>query len=207
MKEIFNYKKALKFLLSLLVIVWVFIGGYLYSGLKFLPPHYHANFAMYIDGERIDFSGDKFSEDVAGCWLSDLMFPKHRAHLHLNNPDTIHIHAEGVSWGHFFANNGIVFNDTLISLWNGEQILLAWDDNKISFLVNGEKTSNPYNDLINSQDSLVVVYWDDSNISELFVSDNAGEYNNKYDPGSCGWTNQWWIWALIWDLMHGLMWH
>jgi len=207
MMETTKFKKIFKLILTLLIIVGVFIGWYLYSGLKFLPPHFHANFAMYIDSERVDFSGDNFMEDIAACGLSDLMFPEHRVHLHENNPDTIHVHAQGVSWGHFFANNGIIFNDNLISLQDGEQILTPEANNKISFLLNWEVVINPYNDLIKSEDSLIIVYWDDSNISELFVSDNAKEYNAKYDPGSCGWTNEGWISALLWNLLHGLIWH
>lgn len=207
MKGTIKFFKVLKLFLSLVVILAIFISGYLYAGMKYLPPHYHANFAIYIDGERVDFSGDEFMEDIAACGLSDLMFPQHRAHLHENNPETIHIHAQWVSWGHFFANNGIVFNDSILSLEDWERILLTYEGNKISFLLNWEKVINPYNDLIKSEDSLVIVYWDDTNISELFVSDNAAEYNSKYDPGSCGWTNQGWISALIWDLLHGFMWH
>lgn len=204
MKGITNMKKTLKILLSLVLIIAIFLVGYIYAGIKYLPPHYHANFALYIEGERIDFSGDKFMEDVEGCWLSDLIFPKHRVHLHENNPDTIHIHAEGVSWGHFFANNWIIFNDSLISLWDGEQIFISWDDNKkVSFLLNEQIVTDPFNDLIKSEDRLVIVYWENEKISELFVSDNAGEYNSKYDPGSCGWKNEGWILALIKDLIWG----
>jgi len=205
--EIIKFKSPIKVILSVVIILAVFIAGYLYAGIKFIPPHFHANFAMYIDGERVDFSGDEFMEDIAACGLSDLMFPAHRVHLHQNNADTIHVHAQGVSWGHFFANNRVVFNDTLLSLQDGEQLLLAGEDKKISFLINWEKTTNPYNDLIRSEDSLVIVFGDDTNISELFVSDNAWEYNSKYDPGSCGWTNQGGISALFWDLLHGFMWH
>lgn len=207
MKEITKFSKTLKILLSLVLIVGVFILWYLYAGMKFLPPHYHANFAMYINGERVDFSGDNFMEDVAGCWLSDLMFPKDRVHLHENNPDTIHVHAQGVSWGHFFANTGIVFNDRVLSLEDGALVYMTNEDNSISFLLNGETVTNPFNDLIKSKDRLIIAYWYNEDISDLFVSDNAGEYNSKYDPGSCGWTNQGGIWVLLWDLFHWIMGH
>jgi len=49
---------------------------------------------MYIDGEGVDFSDDKYMEDVAGCSLSGEKMPKDRVHLHENNGDTIHIHSE-----------------------------------------------------------------------------------------------------------------
>ena len=207
MKGITNIKKILIPFLSVCIILGIFLVGYIYSWLKYISPHYHANFAMYIDGERVDFSGDEFMEDVAWCWLSELMFPKHRAHLHSNNQDTIHVHAEGVSWGHFFANNGVIFNDNIISLRDWEEILWVDENNKISFLLNGELIINPFNDLIKSKDQLIISYWSSQNIWDLFVSDNAGEYNSKYDPGTCSGWNEGSISALLSDLLHGLMWH
>lgn len=201
--ETIKSKAIFKIVLSLIIIVGVWLFGYVYAGFKFVPPHFHANFAMYIHGERIDFSGDDFMEDVAGCGLSELMFPKSRAHLHENNPDTIHIHHEWVAWGHFFLNNDFMFNDNFISLPSWE-ILRSDEQNKISFLLNGKLVTNPYNDLIKSKDQLIISYGSDENIWELFVSDNAGEYNAKYDPGSCGWTNEGAIWKLLEDLLHGM---
>ena len=47
---------------------------------------------MYVNGERVDFSPDKYMEDVEGCSLTGRMNPEDRVHLHENNGDTIHIH-------------------------------------------------------------------------------------------------------------------
>lgn len=58
------------------------------------------------------------------------------------------------------------------------------------FILNGKEVANPSNSLIRSEDRLLVVYGNESpeNLQQEFdsVSRNAGEYNNKYDPGSCG---------------------
>lgn len=196
-------KKNIKIGLSISIILATFITGYLYANLKFAPPHFHANFALYIEWERIDFSGDNFMEDVAGCGLGDMMFPKDRVHLHENNPDTIHIHAQWVSWGHFFANNDILFSDSFIALPDG-RILTPDENNSISFLLNWEIINDVYNDLIKSEDALVIAYGRDD-IKELFVSDNAGEYNNTYDPGSCSGNGSWNIFTKIMWAFH--MWH
>lgn len=64
---------------------------------------------MYIGGEKIDFSADKYMEDIAGCSITGNLSAKDRAHLHENNGETIHIHHDGVTWGHFFANIGFTF--------------------------------------------------------------------------------------------------
>jgi len=49
---------------------------------------------MYIEGERVDFSDDKYMEDIAACGIGGVIYPSHRAHLHENNGETIHIHHE-----------------------------------------------------------------------------------------------------------------
>jgi len=72
------------------------------------------------------------------------------------------------------------------------------------FILNGEKVKNPYNTLIGSEDRLLVVYGseDTEELDSLYqnVSTNAGEYNSKYDPGSCGGTNENGIMVLIKEL-------
>ncbi len=192
------------------IVLLAFLGlwyliGYVYSGLKFIPPHFHANFMMYIDGERVDFSDDKYMEDVSGCSLSGLMYPKDRAHLHENNGDTIHIHDDGVSWGHFFANNWFTFGSNYIAL-DDERVLTDTAENKVTYVLNGKIVDNPFNILITSEDRLYINYGnqDEQSIIDAssFVSDNAGEYNAKYDPGSCGGTNENGMAVLIHDLLH-----
>jgi len=194
--------RAVLFLLAL--GAWYAIG-YVYSGLQFIPPHFHANFMVYVNSERIDFSGDKYMEDVEGCSLTGLMNPEDRVHLHENNGDTIHIHDDWVSWGHFFANNGFTFGDTYIALDDGT-VYTNTTENKMTFVLNGEIIDNPFNKLINSKDRLYINYWnqDAQTIIDAssFVSDNAAEYNNKYDPGSCGWNNENAIVVLIHEMFN-----
>jgi len=193
-------KKILQYILVLIVWAVLFLGWYIYAGSLFIPPHFHANFALYIDGVRFDFSWDAYMEDVAGCSLTGKMYPEDRVHLHENNPDTIHIHDEWVSWGHFFANNNIVFWDNFIGLDNWE--IKQW---KLTFILNGETISNPFNDLITSKDRLLIAYnTEDTNKLYEWVSSNAGEYNAKYDPGSCGGTNENAIIAMLRDFVHSL---
>ncbi len=188
--------------LSLLILLGIYLFGYIHAGIQFIPPHFHANFAMYINGERVDFSGDEFMEDVAGCSLTGEMLPKDRVHLHENNGETIHIHHEWASWGHFFANNGFTFWESFLTN-NQEEIYVNSQTRKLSFILNDEQVDNPFNKLIRSQDRLLIVYGEESpvELQTLFawVSDNAGEYNSKYDPGSCWGTNENGIAVLVRD--------
>lgn len=199
-----NKKILAIFMIALLSIV-LFLAWYVYSASEHVPPHYHANFAMYVEWERIDFSDAEYSEDIAGCSITWEIQAKDRVHLHENNPDTIHVHAEGVSWGHFFANNNFGFWEEYLILDSG-QIYQNNDWWKVQYVVNGKIKKNPYNSRIWSKDRLLVAFWNESEqeLQALYetVSQNAGEYNAKYDPGSCGGTNENWILVILREFVH-----
>lgn len=203
-----RHKKYIPYIVCILVWILTFLIGYVYSWLKFLPPHFHANFAIHVDWKFMDFSDDTYMEDIAGCGLSDLMFPKDRVHLHENNGETIHVHHEWVSWGHFFTNIRILFWENFISLDNGD-ILFKGENKRITFILNGEKVKNPFNTLIKSEDKLLINYWGEGEkaLERIYsrISNNAGEHNDKYDPGSCGGTNEGGMWAILKDLFS--FWH
>jgi len=63
--KIKKYKKCICYASLIVLLSISFLIGYIYSGFKFIPPHFHANFAMYIGEQRVDFSLDKYQEDVA----------------------------------------------------------------------------------------------------------------------------------------------
>ena len=186
-------KKVIPVIMLLLFLVAWYLIWYVYSGLKFIPPHFHANFAMYIEGERVDFSDDKYMEDIAACGIGGVIYPSHRAHLHENNGETIHIHHEWVSFGHFFSNIWFSFGENYIV--NDESKIYqeaAWD--QVTFILNWKIVENPFNRLIKSEDRLLISYGSESEevLLERYssVSNNAGEYNAKYDPGNCWGNNE-----------------
>ena len=51
----------------------VFLGIVSWGLLRFAvgpcpdPPHYHANWAVVVNGEEVDFSGDRYMQSVDGC--------------------------------------------------------------------------------------------------------------------------------------------
>lgn len=204
-------KKLLSIILLLILGVGIYLIWYIHSGSEHLPPHFHANFWVFINGERVDFSDEKYMEDVAGCSLTGKLYAKDRAHLHENNGETIHVHHDGVTWGHFFANNNIYFWEDILIMDNGE-IYTSSENSGLIFFLNGQLAENPYNVLIWSKDKLIISFADHTNadftVEDLNtkVSSNAWEYNEKYDPGSCGWTNENGIKVILRDLMHSLHW-
>jgi len=68
------------------------------------PIHEHADFAVFIRGERLDFSDDRFvsTEDKE---LSE--------NVHIHNPrhTVVHIHRESTTWDEFFRSLGFQLND------------------------------------------------------------------------------------------------
>jgi|GEM_PF-3569173 len=83
--------------------------------LTVVPPkgiHFHSNFDVYIDGQKLDLSGDEFMTEPAACYgvpggseenLGDFV------HLHYNVGDVVHVHAEGITWRIFLETLGFSF--------------------------------------------------------------------------------------------------
>lgn len=170
------------------------LGVVIFSSLRFffMPPvtatHFHANFALFIDGQQFDFSGDKYMEDVQGCKPDYLpLLPRERTHLHNNEGDAIHVHDRGVTWGHFMANVGFDFGKTY--LVSDEGTLYVNGNKIIKFILNGKEVENPFNKLIESEDRLLISYGVETVEQAMnqfsTVASDAHEHNEHPDPGSC----------------------
>lgn len=78
------------------------------------PNHTHADFAVFIDGNRIDFSQEKY--------MSTDTDPKHPfTHVHDGNGNVMHRHKPGVTIGEFFASLNIKLTPDCFTLDTGEQ--------------------------------------------------------------------------------------
>lgn len=180
-----------KFILALLAVG--FIAGFLWlAALRFFlvkspETHYHANFAVYINGERESFEEFTYYEEVAACTSDYADNPKGRVHMHDRVNDVIHVHDKRVTYGNFFQNIG----------WNvGDDYLVALDklyqndnDNRVVYMLNGERVRGITNRVIGNMDRLLVVYGDtsDEQIKSWFdgVAYSAEEVNKYQDPASC----------------------
>lgn len=154
-----------------------------------LSTHYHANFWIFIDGKRVDLSADTYMEDIAACKVWTQKSPKDRVHLHENNMGTIHVHDDGVTWGHFFANIWYNFTKDILTDDQGN-IFTSNDKKKLLFFLNGQQVENPFNTAISSEDVLIISYWELSQeniLSQLEpqVTKDAAAYNQKDDPSTC----------------------
>jgi soluble P-type ATPase len=78
------------------------------------PNHTHADFAVFIDEQRVDFSQEKY--------MSTDTDPKHPyTHVHDGNGNVMHRHKPGVTIGDFFSSLKITLTPDCFTLDTGEQ--------------------------------------------------------------------------------------
>lgn len=180
----------------LYLVAGVVLGSLLILGVRFVSyshddTHYHANFAVFVDGEREAFKGQQYYQEVKLCSASGGMTPPARTHMHNNENGVIHVHDEAVTWGQFFANLGWVIGPDFIKTSDG--LLTSGDDKQLRILLNGQDLtgiSSIVNQQIDDKDRLLLSYGnEDADIVQkqfASVPRNADEYNKRPDPGSCG---------------------
>src|SRR3712207_4717808 len=109
------------------------LGALLVLGIRFTTyqdsshdTHYHANFAVYINGQRSDFKDAKNYEEVQICSQHGAS-PKSRVHMHNHENSVIHVHSQAVTWADFFTNLGWSIGQDFIS--DGTEIYRADEQN------------------------------------------------------------------------------
>lgn len=173
-------------LLSFLAgVVWLVAMRFV--TLKQVEVHYHANFAVFVDGQRLPLDRFTYYEEVATCGGEGPENPKIRAHMHDNINHVVHVHDNGVTWGHFFANIGFTDGDTVFR--TDSDTYVADEQTQIHFILNGEDVDTTANRTIKNEDVLLVSIGQPST-SELQseynqIERDAAIYNQNQDPSSC----------------------
>jgi predicted lactoylglutathione lyase len=175
------------------LVLGIFVGVLIFAGVRFVtysPPahtHYHANFAVFVDGQQEKFDNPFYYEEVTACDLDADNKPEHRTHMHDNKAGLIHVHADAVTWGNFFQNIGWNIGDGYID--NGKKLIVNEGDKKVNFVLNGKKTNDIATKVIGNTDKLLISYGNESEsqLNQLVesVPSNAKEANETQDPASC----------------------
>jgi len=187
MERVKNNKRLLLLLVSafLLGVFWFFAIRFVTVQKK--EVHYHANFAVFVRGERLAFDNFTFYEEIAGCGGNGIDSPKIRAHMHDNVNHVVHVHDNGVTWGHFFSNIGFVHGDTVFK--TTDETFVENKDTKISFLLNGQDETATSNRTISDKDVLLVSIGNASKeeLQKQFdqIIQDADFYNQNDDPSAC----------------------
>jgi hypothetical protein len=180
---------------AVVFLAGAFAGVLVLSGLRFATQepehvvHYHANWAVFVDGARLDLGAGRYMEDVFQCSLDPShQRPEDRVHMHEGKQDIVHVHAAGVTWGHFLANLGFGVGEDYLDTDRGR--LQNEGARTLKFVLNGRSVGSIRNLAIGDMDRLLISYGPES-IEEVAgaqyarVSQDAAEYNHRPDPASC----------------------
>lgn len=174
------------------------IGALIILGIRFFTykpdrVHYHANFAVYINGQREQFRNLKYYEETAAATctaepVSKEQNPMSRVHMHGMVNDVIHVEDHLVTWGSFFQALGWGLGDNYIS--TGSSMYAAAGQDKLTFILNGKTVSSVANRVIGDQDRLLVSYGDAAS-NELrqeynVIQNKALKEDQSPDPVGCG---------------------
>ena len=175
----------------LIVTSSLIVGALMLTAVRFffdqpLPTHYHANFAVFIDGKREEFKGPGYYEEVQSCVT--LENPRNRTHMHMPDNNVVHVHDKFVTWGNFFENIGWALGpDTLVTT---NAVYRTQDGKTLTFLLNGKEVTSPYNKMVKDEDTLLISYGDGSADHKQQAEaakhpTTAHTANVQHDPAAC----------------------
>lgn len=154
--------------------------------------HYHANFAVYINGQHQLFQGPQYYQEVSICSKSNnITIPQQRAHMHENINNLVHIHDHAVTWGQFFENLGWYIGPDFIETDSGTMYTNN-GSNVLHIIINGQDYTGltpVTNMVIKDRSKLLVSFGNiDNNTlnSEYKAIPSTAAYNDTHkDPASC----------------------
>jgi len=196
-------QKVLAVLKPFLKQTWVLLGVGLLVGVLVLlgiryftykpdQVHFHANFALYINGQREQFKSSLYYQEEAVCSsVNGLTSPQQRAHMHDNINSVIHVHDHAVTWGQFFENLGWYIGPDFIETADGTMYRND-GDSQLHIVKNGQDFTGLgaiTNTLIKDRERLLVSFGniDDATLQQEFktVPNTAKHYDEAKDPASC----------------------
>jgi hypothetical protein len=188
----FQFVKSKWFIgLSCLILGAAIVLGIRFFTYKPNDVHYHANFALYINGQREQFKGIQYYADIEICTASTDMTPAGRAHMHDEVNNVVHVEDHAVTWGQLFANIGWYMGPTFISSPDGT-IYAENGDNKLNVIINGQDYTDiggVANTVIKDQDKLLVSFGSESGTTLMqqynAIPSTAHHYDITKDPKSC----------------------
>lgn len=171
----------------------IILGALAVLGIRFFTyhedhVHYHANFAVYLNGQREEFKSPFYYQEIGGGGCSAVtQTPLERVHMHDNVNDIVHVHGTAVTWGNFFENLRWAVTDTVIK--TPQAVYVADDTHQITFILNGHEVQDISTETIHDRDRLLVDFGDTSNATlqkeAASVARTAVKYDTGKDPAAC----------------------
>ncbi|MBI4170907.1 MAG: hypothetical protein HY514_04380 [Candidatus Aenigmarchaeota archaeon] len=163
----------------IIAVVVLFISIYLIATKEI---HEHADFAVYINGEKLNFSQDKYMHHETA---EEEKSEKHgqqedeKAHMHDNVGWIAHKHAADATWGIFFRNINITFNSACF-VFEGSSYC-SNETHNLRMFVNGREDFEFGGKKINDLDRVLITFDNSRNIDAQLnsVTDEACLYSRK----------------------------
>jgi protein-disulfide isomerase len=135
--------------------------------------HEHADFAVYLNGEKFDFKSAKYQSSETNPLDPD-------AHLHDGNADVTHKHRKGVTLEYFFKTLGMKFDNQCFTTDDGKQYCNT-ADKKLTMYVNGKPNDKFGNYEFTDLDRILITYGDQTGVADQItsVTDLACMYSEK----------------------------
>lgn len=118
------------------------------------PVHWHADFAVVINGERFDFNKPEFisKEGQEGnAWV----------HIHEPRPTVVHVHREQTTWDEFMRSLGFSLTDAALTLPDGRKFVTG-DLSQLKFYVNGVRIDTLMFESISDLSQVLVTFGPES---------------------------------------------
>ncbi len=112
--------------------------------------HVHSDFLMYINGNRIDFTDDKYQSATGHMLLEDF-------HLHDNNDSIIHRHAAGLTLSMFLNSLGYSLTDDCL-ITDSDLKYCTNEERQTALFVNGTPVKNVDSYIPQETDQILVFY-------------------------------------------------
>lgn len=156
--------------------------------------HYHANFAVYINGVRQEFEGPQYYQEVTACNTQES--PLARTHMHNQQSHLVHVHDNVVTWASFFENLGWSLHNDM--LYDGKTAYVDGRGGELSFVLNGKPVRSVAGEIIGNEDRLLISFGNDADVLSAqydSIPHDAPQANHTNDPAGCKGARQHDFWA------------
>jgi hypothetical protein len=114
------------------------------------PVHEHADFAVFLNGERLNFDDERYFSDEETSLAPDV-------HIHPGRPNVVHKHRQNVNWGTFFASLGMTLEDDHFVDADGNTYANG-AGGTLKFYINGVQIDSLKHERISDLDRILITY-------------------------------------------------
>ena len=139
--------------------------------------HVHADFRIFVEDEQLDLTTDQYMTTSAQT-------VHQHAHLHDNNGEVKHIHAEGITFAGFLQSLNITLTDSCLIVDDSEQ-LCSDEGKEVLLYVNEELYTQPLSQYVPVDDDRILLYYGtaENNNLQTYIKDIPND--SCYYSGTC----------------------